>query len=140
ARVRARGRRLDDLGRPVTRRTLTRRALCFALVGALWAGAARAGEPAADAVVRAALDAWRLDDAAARLAKVKDEDARAVLEGRLALMRSQHARAAALLTPIVKATPGQDGYEARVLYGRALIASGDKAEGHRVLDQMADDY
>lgn len=124
----------------MTRGALTRRALCFALVGALWAGAARAGEPAAEAVVRAALDGWRLDDAAAGLAKVKDKDARAVLEGRLALMRSEHARAAALLAPIVKATPGQEGYEARVLYGRALIAAGDKAEGHRVLDQMADDY
>jgi tetratricopeptide (TPR) repeat protein len=90
---------------------------------------------------RQALLEGRLNDAKKALrgrttAKRKAEHQ--VLTARLALAQTDYAAVIKRLTPLVKKHP--DAYEARVVLGRALAASGENRRAFEVLDAMAEDY
>ncbi|MGM0574442.1 MAG: tetratricopeptide repeat protein [Myxococcota bacterium] len=84
---------------------------------------------------------WRLDEAEEAL----DAEApgrlgldRDVLLARLDLQRSRYEQVVERLTPVVREHP--DLFEARVVLGRALYATGDATRGFEVLDEMATSY
>jgi len=96
--------------------------------------------PTGEDAVRAALDGWRLSEAEAAIKSLPTGDARELLAARAELMRSDAKAAVKRLDPLVARTPGEAGYEARVVLGQALQALGKKQEAFAVLDVMADDY
>jgi len=109
------------------------------LLATAGAGAARASPTPLEAA-RAALDAWRLTDAAAALEQAPAGDDKELLLGRLDMMRANMPAAVERLRSVVEARAGEAGYEARVWLGRALQALGRREEAFVVLDRMAEDY
>lgn len=118
----------------------------LALAASRVAHAAPEPGPAADplAAVDSALDAWRIDDAQAALAKASASGPAAlrleVQRARLDAMRSRFGEVVKRLGPIVAKGSGEALFEARVVLGEALRALGKKDEAFKVLDAMAEDY
>lgn len=96
--------------------------------------------PAAElAKARTHLAAWQLDEAAAILKKsvpkrLKDE--REVILAKLALQRSDFQGVIMRMRPLLGRAPMN--FEARVLLGHAFLSIGQKQQGVKILDEMAD--
>ncbi len=129
---------MADRRRALTRALLAVCALALAVAAAPAAVAAPKG-PLSQA--RDALHHWKLGQAEQLLSKAGApavEVERQTLLARLDLQRSRFKAVVERLTPLVAKHPG--AYEARVVLGRALKATGDKARAFAVLDPMANDY
>lgn len=85
--------------------------------------------------IRAALDRWDLAAAEAALVGYNGDEA-LILRARLDLMRGRFDEVKKRLLPTIDRLD----FEARVVLGQALQATGRREEAFRVLDAMADDY
>src|SRR5690606_12684580 len=119
---RPRGRHVAHRGRALRRLLGLAVAVVLTLPSEAWA---RPKQPLVEA--REALASWNLGQADKLLsapAPPRDALERQLLLARLGLQRSRFAAVVARLTPLV--AKHADAYEARVLLGRALVATGQR--------------
>jgi cellulose synthase operon protein C len=114
--------------------------LTFVAVLTSWMSRGIAAEPQAQ--VRSALWNWNLSSAEALLRGAKPKPAQRlehqVLRSRLDLLRSDYQAVIKRLVPVVSAHPRL--YEARVVLGKALYATGRSKDAFKILDVIANDY
>jgi tetratricopeptide (TPR) repeat protein len=105
-----------------------------------WMSHGIAAEPYAE--VRSALRSWNLPSAETLLRSAKPQPAQRlehqVLTARLDLLRSDYQAVIKRLMPVVSAHPRL--YEARVVLGKALYATGRSKDALKILDVIANDY